>query len=146
MIQDLDDQPGLGGMWGEVTVALHKGLGVSAALTNGAMRDLDVLDPWFPLFAGSISVSHAFVHLVDFAVEVEVFGQKFSPGDLIHVDRHGGLKLPKDRIADLPAAVDLVMRKESPLLKAAKSPGFTIEMLKKALQDSEKEEMINVKN
>jgi regulator of RNase E activity RraA len=137
VIQDLDDPPGLGAMWGEVNVAVHKGLGIAGALTNGSMRDQDVIDPWFPLFAGSITPSHAFVHVVDFDTEVEVFGQRFAPGDYIHLDRHGAVRIPADKLADVPKAVELVIRKEAPILKAAKSPGFSIETLKKAFDEAD---------
>jgi regulator of RNase E activity RraA len=137
VIQDLDDPPGLGAMWGEVNVAVHKGLGISAAITNGSMRDQDVTDPWFPLFAGSISPSHAFVHVVDYDTEVEIFGQKFKPGDYIHLDRHGAAIIPRDKLAEVPKAVELVIKKEAPILKAAKSPGFSIEVLKKAFQEAD---------
>ena len=137
VIQDLDEPAGLGAMWGEVNVAVHKGLGVSAAITNGSMRDQDVIDPWFPLFAGSITPSHAFVHTVDFDTEVEIFGQKWKPGDYIHLDHHGAVRIPHDKLPQLLAAIELVIKKEAPILKAAKSPGFNIDVLKKAFDEAD---------
>lgn len=132
VVQDLDQPAGLGAFWGEVNVAVHKGLGVSAALTNGSMRDQDVIDPWFPLFAGSIAPSHAFGHVVDFNVEIEVFGLTLKPGDLLHLDRHGAVRIPTGKLGALQKAIELVIAKEAPILKAAKSPGFSIETLRAA--------------
>jgi regulator of RNase E activity RraA len=136
-IQDLDEPAGHGAFWGEVQVSVHKGLGIAGGITSGSIRDLDVIDPWFPLMAGSVSPSHAHVHVVDFNVDVEVLGMKLKPNDLVHMDRHGAVRVPKDKLGDLLRCVELVIRKEAPILKAAKSPGFGIEALRKALQESE---------
>jgi regulator of RNase E activity RraA len=45
VIQDLDPAPGLGAFWGEVNTAIHKGLGLSGCITNGSIRDLDMIAP-----------------------------------------------------------------------------------------------------
>jgi regulator of RNase E activity RraA len=47
VIEDEDERPGLGAFWGEVNVAIHKGLGISGVLTNGLMRDLGTVDKGF---------------------------------------------------------------------------------------------------
>lgn len=65
VIEDVDFPNCIAGWWGEVNVAVHKGLGLMGAVTNGVMRDLDVLDEDFPVLAGSIGVSHGFVHVVE---------------------------------------------------------------------------------
>jgi len=65
VIEDLDYPKCIAGWWGEVHVAVHKGLGMSGAVTNGVMRDLDVMDDGFSVLAGSIGVSHGFVHVVE---------------------------------------------------------------------------------
>ncbi len=54
VVEDLDHPNCIAGWWGEVHVAVHKGLGLKGALTNGVMRDLDVIDDGFPILAGSI--------------------------------------------------------------------------------------------
>ena len=56
-IQDLDEPAGHGAFWGEVQVTVHKGLGIAGGITSGSIRDLDVIDPWFPLMAGCVSPS-----------------------------------------------------------------------------------------
>ena len=84
VIEDHGEECGIGAFWGEVNVAIHKGLGLQGVLTNGSIRDLGAIDPGFQLLAGSIGPSHAFVHITAFGMPVNVFGLAISPGDLIH--------------------------------------------------------------
>jgi regulator of RNase E activity RraA len=113
-------------------VAQHKGLGIAGTLTNGVLRDLGMLDPGYQVIAGSVGPSHAFVHVIELDVPVTVFGMAVRPGDLIHADRHGAVVIPAQHIENMPAAIDIVVRKEQPILRAARSPGFTVEKLRAA--------------
>jgi regulator of RNase E activity RraA len=58
-------------------------------------------------------------------------------GDLVHADRHGAVVIPADAAAAIPAAVDLLVRKEKVILDLARAPGFTIEALRAALKASD---------
>ncbi|MCX7341797.1 MAG: RraA family protein [Hyphomicrobiales bacterium] len=129
VIEDHGDERGIGAFWGEVNVAIHKGLGLQGVLTNGSIRDLGAIDPGFQLLAGSVGPSHAFVHVTGFDAPVRVFGLAISPGDLIHADRHGAVIIEPGVEKELPRAIDLVTRKEAPILKAARAEGFTIDRL-----------------
>ena len=137
VVQDLDPQPGIGAMWGEVNTAVHRGLGVLGCITNGSIRDLDAVDSRFQLLAGLIGPSHAKVHVEAFNVPVNIHGMTVNHGDLIHADRHGAVVIPHDRVAELPAAIDLCVRKEEPVLKAARSHDFSIEKLRAAMGEAE---------
>ena len=132
VIEDTDWPHCIGGFWGEMQVAQHKGLGVAGTLTNGVLRDLGMLDPNYQVIAGSVGPSHAFVHVTELDVPVTVFGMAVRPGDLIHADRHGAVVIPAQHIEKMPAAIDIVVRKEQPVLKAARAPGFTVEKLRAA--------------
>lgn len=137
VLQDVDPRPGLGAFWGEVNVAIHKGLGVRGVMTNGSMRDLGAIDPGFQILAGAISPSHAFVRIEAYDCPVEVFGLTVRPDDLLHADRHGAVIIDPQIAAELPRAIDLVTRKEAPILRAARSPGFTVEKLIEAWGEAE---------
>jgi regulator of RNase E activity RraA len=137
VLQDIDPRPGLGAFWGEVNVAIHKGLGARGVLTNGSMRDLGAVDPGFQILAGSLSPSHAFVRIEEFECPVEVFGLRAKPNDLVHADRHGAVIIDPELARELPRAIDLVTRKEAPILRAARSPGFTVEKLIEAWGEAE---------
>ena len=137
VIQDLDDPPGFGAFWGEVNSAVHKGLGCLGCITNGSIRDLDLLAPGFQLLAGSVGPSHAWVHVEAFGCDVEVHGMTVRHGDLVHADRHGAVVIPAEAASRLPEAIELCGRREAPILAAARAPGFTVEKLAAAWAEAE---------
>ena len=136
VIQDLDPTPGFGAFWGEVNTAIHKGLGCLGVVTNGSFRDIDACAPGFQLLGGKVAPSHAWVHLVAIECEVNIFGMAVKPNDIIHADRHGAVVVPEECVKDLPSAIDVLARREAVILEVARSPGFNVEILKKAMADS----------
>jgi regulator of RNase E activity RraA len=137
VIQDLDGADiGLGAFWGEVHSHVHRGLGCAGVITDGSVRDLDVWATDFFVLAGSIMPSHANVHLVDVGTVVSVAGMIVSPNDVIHADRHGAVVVPAEAVKDLPAAADLIARREKVLIDASKSPGFSMERLRQAFAEA----------
>ena len=136
VIQDVDPTPGFGAFWGEVNTAIHKGLGCLGVVTNGSFRDIDACAPGFQLLGGKVAPSHAWVHLVAIECEVNIFGMAVKPNDIIHADRHGAVVVPEECVKDLPSAIDVLARREAVILEVARSPGFNVEILKKAMADS----------
>lgn len=137
VIQDLDGPDiGLGSFWGEVNSHVHKGLGCIGVVTDGSVRDLDVWAEGFFALAGSIMPSHANVHVVDIGTVVNVAGMIVSPNDVIHADRHGAVVVPADVIKKVPAAAEQIARREKVLIEASKSPGFSLERLRKAFTEA----------
>lgn len=132
VIEDLDYPDCIAGWWGEVHVAVHKGLGMRGALTNGVMRDLDVIDDGFPILAGSVGPSHGFVHVRTLSTEVNVMGLRVAEDDLVHADRHGALVIPEEVVPDLEVAIATVIEAESLILNPAREPGFNLEKLEEA--------------
>ena len=124
VIEDVDYPECVGAYWGEVNTAIHKGFGMSGALTNGVMRDLGDLAEGFPVVAGSIGPSHGFVHVLEIGTPVTVFGLTVAPGDLVHADRHGAVVVPPDVIPMLSAAIRKMQETEALVLVPARSPGF----------------------
>jgi regulator of RNase E activity RraA len=133
----MDSQPGLGAFWGEVNTTVHWGLGCVGAVTNGSMRDLDAMHPQFQCLAATLSPSHAFVQVVESGKPVDVFGMFVTPGDIVHADRHGAVAFSADLLDKLPAAIDLMARKEKVILDAARVPGFTVDKMRAAMAASE---------
>lgn len=138
VLEDIDYPDCVSAWWGEVHTNVHKGLGLNGALTNGVMRDLGDLAEGFPVVAGSIGPSHAFVHVRELGTPVNVMGMTVSQGDLIHADRHGGLVIPPEVIPDLKAAIEKMWAGEQIILGPAKEPDFDLEKLLEAWSAFEK--------
>ena len=136
VVQDFETNPGAGACWGEVQTNIHKGLGRLGAVTNSAMRDLDDCAPGFQILARKVVPSHIYNRVLDFGIQVEIFGMVVKHNDIIHADRHGAVVIPNEAVDGLPAAVDLMIRKEAVQLDAARDPSFNIEMLRAALAES----------
>ena len=83
---------------------IHKALGCLGTITNGSIRDIPQVAPGFQMLAGSISPSHAFVHVVDFGLNVNIHGMAVNSGDLIHADQHGAVIVPIETIDPMKAA------------------------------------------
>jgi hypothetical protein len=138
VLQDLDGpDAGFGAFWGEVQTNLHKALGCIGTVTDGSVRDIDMMAPGFFVLAGSIMPSHAYVSLVDIGGTVSIAGMIVSTGDIIHADRHGAVVVPSDAVKKIPAAADMIARREKVLLDAAKRPGFSVEELRRALSEAD---------
>ncbi len=126
--QDLDDPPGLGAQFGEVTAAIHKKLGCVGHVTNGCPRDLDEVHALgFQLFGLNPCVSHAYVRLADFGKPVTLMGVEVLPGELIHADRHGVCIIPVEVAPKLAEACRKVEELERPLLEMCRSDDFDLE-------------------
>ena len=134
VIQDLDGADiGYGAYWGEVQSAVHRGLGCEGVVTDGSIRDIPQWAPNFQALAGSIAPSHAWVHLADFGKQVRVHGMIVRSGDLIHADRHGACIISASVADKIPAACDLLTRKEAVILGVARKKGFNMDQLREAL-------------
>jgi len=130
VVEDLDDPPGLGSLWGEVNANIHRAMECVGAVTNGSVRDLDEVEPLgFHFFAGHIAVSHAYVHIVEVGTPVRVGGLTVRPGDLLHGDRHGVTNIPLDLAARIPEGVKVVDTMERQIINYCQSPEFTVEGL-----------------
>ena len=132
VVEDVDFPDCVGAFWGEINTTVHRGFGVKGALTNGVMRDLGDLPSGFPVIAGSIGPSHAFVHVTEIGVPVNVFGLAVQDGDLVHADRHGALVIPDDVIDHLFDAINKLMANEKLVLEPARSDEFDFDAFEKA--------------
>src|SRR6201998_3798256 len=125
VVKDLDDPPAHGSLWGEVHATIFGALGCVGCVTDGAVRDLDeARGMGFHFFAAGPSVSHAYVRVETVGEPVEIGGLVVAPGDLLHADQHGVLKIPPGIAAELPAAADRVIETEQALLRWVRSDEF----------------------
>ena len=131
VVHDLDEPRGQGAQWGEVQANIHKALGAVGAITDGSVRDLDeVRALGFQFAAAHVSVSHAYVHMVDFGLPVKLGGLWVKPGDLIHCDQHGAVTIPADLVPKVADAVRRVEADERKILEVCQSREFSADKLK----------------
>ncbi|MDP3046094.1 MAG: RraA family protein [Chloroflexota bacterium] len=134
--QDLDQPACVGAFFGDVNSNIHKSLGFAGAITNGSVRDLtEVHAIGFQFFAPAPSVSHAWVHMVDFGTPVKVGGLVVNPGDLLFADQHGVLLIPSQIAQDVAAVAREIESLEGALIKYCQSPEFTLAGLKPRFQE-----------
>lgn len=102
VVQDLDKPSVIGAFWGEVNSNIHRSLGCVGTITDGAIRDIDEMNnAGFKALARRTCVGHAFSTPVRWGIDVEVFGCRVKPGQLIHADKHGFLVIPEEDEARL---------------------------------------------
>jgi len=102
VVQDLDKPANYGSFWGEVNSNVHRAFGCIGTITDGSIRDLDEMNnAGFKALARRLSVGHAYSTPVRWNCEVEVFGRKIKPGQLIHADKHGFLAIPDEDVKNL---------------------------------------------
>ncbi|MDP6104473.1 uncharacterized protein METZ01_LOCUS184813 [marine metagenome] len=138
VIEDIDYPDCIGAYWGEINTKVHKGFGISGALTNGVFRDLGDHAKDFPVLGGSIGPSHGFVHVLEIETEVNVFGLRIAPNDLIHADQHGAVVIPSSLINALQDAVQKLLKAESMILEPAGKKDFNFETFREAWRNYEK--------
>ena len=136
VLQDIDGRVGYGAYWGEVQSTIHKSLGCAGCVTNGSFRDLDAWAPGFQMIGGRVGPSHAWVHMVDYGKPVNIFGMQVGHDDVIHADFHGAVVIPADAVRKLPAAIDLVSRREKVILDVCRAPDFSPAKLRAALKSA----------
>jgi 4-hydroxy-4-methyl-2-oxoglutarate aldolase len=130
VMHDLD-RPVIGSFWGEVNANIHKALGCAGVVTDGSVRDLDeVRELGFQFYSSCVTVSHAYVHLVEIGVPVKVGGLVVKPGDLLMGDKHGVIKVPREIAKDVPKAAQMMEDWERKVINFCKSKEFNTEGLK----------------
>jgi 4-hydroxy-4-methyl-2-oxoglutarate aldolase len=120
VVQDLDKPQVLGAFWGEVNANTHRALGCVGTITDGGIRDLDEMcNAGFKALAKRLCVGHAHSVPVRWHCEVEVFGTRIQPGQLIHADKHGFIAIPDEDVPRLLEAAKFMDANECNTVIAA---------------------------
>jgi regulator of RNase E activity RraA len=134
VVQDVATKPGLGSLVGAVHMNILRALGCIGVVTNGSVRDIPASEEaGFHLFAGSVSVSHAYVHIIEFGTPVEIAGLYIESGNLLHGDLHGVQCIPVDIAPRIPPIAAKIQAKEQELIALCRSPQFSLEKLRAAV-------------
>lgn len=134
VVEDMDPQVGLGAFLGKVHTNIVAALGCVGLVTNGAVRDIqDSRAMRFQMFAGNLSVSHAYAHIFDFGGPVTVGRMKVSPGDLVHGDLHGVQTIPLEIADKIPDAAKQIQEDKERIIDVCRSPECTLEKIRAAI-------------
>jgi 4-hydroxy-4-methyl-2-oxoglutarate aldolase len=135
VVEDVSMRAGLGSLVGAVHMNILRALHCTGVVTNGSVRDIPAAESaGFHYFAGSISVSHAYVHIVETGKPVEIDGLKIRSGDLLHGDLHGVQSVPLDIAAVLPQVAAKIAAEEQAIIALCRSPEFSIQKLRAAVK------------
>ena len=131
VIEDKDNVNTIGAWWGEVNSQIHSQFGFEGAVTNGAMRDLDMIKKNFQILAGEIRPSHGYIQIQKIDCAVKIFNMKVNPNNLIHADRHGAVVIKRTNLQKLPQAIKKLLEKEKIIFDFfKKNKDFSIKQFK----------------
>ena len=134
VVEDISSRPGLGSLVGAVHMNILRALHCVGVVTNGSVRDIPAAESaGFHFYAGSVSVSHAYIHIVEMGHPVEIGGLQIRSGDLLHGDVHGVQSIPLDIAAQLPERAAKLSAREQALIALCRSPEFSLEKLRAAV-------------
>lgn len=134
VIEDVSVRPGFGSLLGAVHGNILRALGCVGAVTNGAVRDIPVLEKLeFPVFAGNLTVSHAYIHIIDFGYPVQIAGLGIHSGDLLHGDVHGVQTVPGDLVRRIPEVAAKISSRDAQIIALCQSDEFSLEKLRRVV-------------
>lgn len=119
------------GLFGEMMTTQYKALGVVGVVTNGPMRDVDAIKPLgVQYYTSGVTPAHGDMMLKEVGCPVNVGGMKVMPGDMVHMDRHGVVKFPPDRMQKILERSEKLLEKESEDASFFKDPDFSLDKWK----------------
>ena len=135
--EDADRHVGTAAFVGGTHAAILQAMGSVGVVTNGAVRDLSEVERLgFQLFSGNVSVSHAYAHVSRVDLPVDVAGLKIAPGDLLHGDQHGVIKVPADSLERIIEIAGRLQEREEEIFQFCQSGKFSPEGLRALLRRS----------
>ena len=112
---------------GDVMANTAHALGAIGLVTDGGIRDLaGVRELGFQYFAPGMTPAHGRFQVVDVNVPVVVSEVEVVPGDLIHGDANGVVKIPLAIAADLPRAAAEVVAREQEMIDFVRGADFSL--------------------
>jgi len=100
-------------LFGGQSTTLYKACGVTGVITNGPSGDVDEMRPLGVQFIMSgVTPGHGDFSLRAVNTPVSVAGMDVSPGDMIHMDEHGAVKFPPDKLGEIRRNIELMAEEE----------------------------------
>ena len=125
VFKEIGARPGYGCHCGEVMATIGQRLGVVGVVSDAGVRDAnEVLALGLHYFAVGYVASHGNFSVRDINVPVEVAGMDVSPGDLLHGDINGLIKVPPELRGKLPELLERIRVSERRVMDMTRSDSF----------------------
>ena len=129
---ELDNRVGL---FGEIMTTQYKAQGVIGVITNGPMRDIDAIKPLnFQYYSTGVTPGHGDFIVKAVGVPVKVGGMTVMPGDMVHMDMHGAVKFPAEKLAEILERAEKLLESEGATMKIYKDPEFSLKKWKRTVE------------
>jgi len=123
---------------GELIVLSMRKFGAIGVVTDGCIRDIQqVRKAGFHAFAAGSVVSHGLPSLCRINAPVEISDVKIEPGDLIHGDENGILKIPWECAGRLVGVARKILDTEKAIIKSLQTQRLTPDEATQLLRHSE---------
>ena len=130
VLSETSEYPELSAHCGEVMATVFKRLGCVGIVTDSSVRDIEEVKALgLHYFACGAVASHGNFRIIDVEVKVNVDGLEINPGDILHGDLNGLIKIPDLPIDDLIEKVDTVRNNEKKILDLIESEDFDLSRL-----------------
>lgn len=127
VIQDIDISPRKRCFYRGRSCKHFQSTRLRGSCPNGAVRDLAAIEALnFQLFSEKVSVFHAYVHIVEFGMPVEVAGLRVRLGDLLNGDQNGLVRIPLEIAKDIPEIATSLREREEQIIAYCQSGGFSV--------------------
>jgi len=138
VIQDLDFPSAAGSVVGIIHALIFKALGCNGIVTNGAVRDVSLIQKEkIHLYSSELVPSHAYSHIVEVGKPVTIAGLAIKQGDLLHGDVNGITSLPLKSLKDILLNAQQIQEKEKNIIEFYHSKEFTLKKLKELVKEYE---------
>lgn len=135
VVKDMCRRRGWYSHWGEIVGTQVQVLGAEAIITDGAVRDLEALhDMGMKTWSEYVVVSHGHIDVGLANIVFEIGGLVVHPGDLLHADCNGVIKIPIEGLEDLPAAIDEVVASEWKTIAEMREKGYDLEAHRRQIE------------
>ena len=121
---------------GDMISVVYRNLGAVGVVTDGGIRDLTGIRrhaPGFQVFAFGTVVSHGTSTIIEVGMPVSIAGLPIAPGDLLHGDESGLVKVPLASAEAVLEKARLVRETEQEWFDFANSSDFTLEGVKQRI-------------
>lgn len=106
-------------LFGGQSTVLYKACGVVGVVTNGPSGDVDEMGLLgIQYIMSGVTPGHGPFSMRAINVPVSVAGMDVTPGDIIHMDEHGAVKFPTDKLANVCRNIDTLQKEEEEQAKA----------------------------